>query len=247
MHCVNPGQLMTLNSVPRSHLDGRCAATRTGQFRPAKLCAAFPKQFGDLSLAIAISDASSHPLANPVASEVEFQHAISNGGKPPDSDITCTIGGDDPLEEPAVEQRAPRLAVPQHDASRTVPGSASSGLVEALRRSTRKVRFGQPTIWNVIDPHVEEILARGPAKLAQIEAALAANGITELKPLDAGLESIVLDAGDKVVRLTAGQRRQTPDIPEYNKPIAQGEIAGVRIEILPKRRSQNHDSRREGD
>jgi hypothetical protein len=68
MHCVNPGQLMTLNSVSRSHLDGRCAATRTGQFRPAKLYAAFPKQFGYLSLAIVTSDASSHLLANPVAS-----------------------------------------------------------------------------------------------------------------------------------------------------------------------------------
>jgi hypothetical protein len=68
MHCVNPGQLMTLNSVSRSHLDGRCAVTRTGKFRPAKLYAAFPKQFSYLSLAIAASHASSHPLEYPVAS-----------------------------------------------------------------------------------------------------------------------------------------------------------------------------------
>jgi hypothetical protein len=66
--CVNAGQLMTLNSVLRSHLDGRCAVTRTGQFRPAELYAAFPKQFGYLSFAIATSHASSHPLEYPVAS-----------------------------------------------------------------------------------------------------------------------------------------------------------------------------------
>jgi hypothetical protein len=66
--CVKPGQLMTFNSVSRSHLDRRCAVTRTGQFRPAKLYAAFPKQLCYLSLAIVASHTSSHPLEYPVAS-----------------------------------------------------------------------------------------------------------------------------------------------------------------------------------
>jgi hypothetical protein len=65
---VNPGQLMTLNSASRSHLDGRCAVTRTGQFRLAKTYSTFLKQFSSLSLAIAASHVSSHPLKYPVAS-----------------------------------------------------------------------------------------------------------------------------------------------------------------------------------
>jgi hypothetical protein len=160
--------------------------------------------------------------------------AIPKWGKPLDRDTARANAVGNSRGEPAVAHRAPGVATPQDDAFQTVPGSAPSGLLEALRNSKREVRFGQPTTWNVMDPHAEEILARTPVDLGKIDAVLAANGITELKPLDAGFESIVLDAGDKVVRLTTGQRRQTPDIPEYNKPIAQGEIAGVRIEILPK-------------
>jgi hypothetical protein len=60
MHCVNPGQLMTLNSISRSHLDGRCAVTRTAQFRPARLYIAFPPHFCCCLHAITISDPSSH-------------------------------------------------------------------------------------------------------------------------------------------------------------------------------------------
>jgi len=59
---------MILNSVSRSHLDGRCAVTRTRQFRLAKIYSAFLKQFSYLSLAIAASHASSHPLKYPFAS-----------------------------------------------------------------------------------------------------------------------------------------------------------------------------------
>jgi hypothetical protein len=35
--CVNPGQLMTDNSFPRSHLNIPCAGTRTEHFRSAGL------------------------------------------------------------------------------------------------------------------------------------------------------------------------------------------------------------------
>jgi hypothetical protein len=59
---------MTLNSVSRSHLDGSCAVTRTGQFRLAKIYSTFPRQFSYRSLAIAASYASSRPLKYPVAS-----------------------------------------------------------------------------------------------------------------------------------------------------------------------------------
>jgi hypothetical protein len=66
--CLNLGQLMIINSVSRSHLDGRCATTRTGQFRHAALFPAFTKQFCCLLPAITTSDASSHPREYPVVS-----------------------------------------------------------------------------------------------------------------------------------------------------------------------------------
>jgi hypothetical protein len=67
--CINHGQLMSsINSVSRSHLDGPCAITRTGQFCPVRLYIVFSWQFGRLLLAIITSHASSHPLKNPVPS-----------------------------------------------------------------------------------------------------------------------------------------------------------------------------------
>jgi hypothetical protein len=65
---ANHGQLMTVNSVSRSYLDGRCAITRTGEFDHAGLPVAFPKQSCYLFPAITTSDASSYPLEYPVVS-----------------------------------------------------------------------------------------------------------------------------------------------------------------------------------
>jgi hypothetical protein len=65
---ANHGQLMTVNSVSQSHLDGRCAITRTGQYRHARLPGAFLKQSCYLLPAITTADASSHPLEYPVVS-----------------------------------------------------------------------------------------------------------------------------------------------------------------------------------
>jgi hypothetical protein len=64
---ANHGQLMTVNSVSQSHLDGRCAITRTGHYRHARLSVAFPKQLCCRLPAITTSDTSSHTLEYPVA------------------------------------------------------------------------------------------------------------------------------------------------------------------------------------
>jgi hypothetical protein len=66
--CVNHGQLMIINSVSRLHLDGRCAITRTGQFRHARLPVSSPRQSCHLLLEVTASGASSHPLEYPVVS-----------------------------------------------------------------------------------------------------------------------------------------------------------------------------------
>jgi hypothetical protein len=66
--CVNPGQLMTVSSVSRSHFDRPCAITRTDQFRPATFYIAFPRQFCCFVLAITTFHASSRPLKHSLAS-----------------------------------------------------------------------------------------------------------------------------------------------------------------------------------
>jgi hypothetical protein len=49
---VNHGQLMIINSVSRLHLDGRCAITRTGQFRHARLPVSSQRQSCHLLLEV---------------------------------------------------------------------------------------------------------------------------------------------------------------------------------------------------
>ena len=104
----------------------------------------------------------------------------------------------------------------------------SVGLEKILLAATRIA----PPIGVVPDPVAQDLLASSALK--KIDQELARLGLKNLSPLGAGASSIVLDAGDKVVRLGLGELVERPTSPNILQPEAMGTIEGVRFEVLPK-------------
>ena len=109
------------------------------------------------------------------------------------------------------------------------------GVRASLAASTRPVLIKGMEGETVIDPHAAEILKSSPGTLDAIDKFLKTVGVEETKPLAGGASSVVLDAGDKVVRLGQGKvDTGQPDIPEVLKSISSAEINGIRVEVNPK-------------
>lgn len=106
--------------------------------------------------------------------------------------------------------------------------AADVGLVEALRAATRESRLVGP----VPDPIAQDVLRA--RNLDALERELAASGVRGLKPLSGGASSVVLDAGENVVRIGYGEDIPRPDIPEVLQASQHGAVGGLRYEVLPK-------------
>lgn len=102
-----------------------------------------------------------------------------------------------------------------------------TNLRQALHESTRKTRWG-----SVADPVATDVL--NSISYASLERALHENGIRDLKPLSGGVFSVVLDAGNNVVRLGYGTLEVRPPIPEVLQVLSNGQAGNLRYEILPK-------------
>lgn len=105
---------------------------------------------------------------------------------------------------------------------------ATSGLIDALGSTTRETRL----LGNVPDPVAQEVLNSHSVKL--LDRELVSQGFRDLRPLAAGASSVVLDAGDKVVRIGLGEGATRPNIPEMLQALRSGTVGVLRYEILPK-------------
>jgi hypothetical protein len=105
---------------------------------------------------------------------------------------------------------------------------ASSGLVGALTATTRETRL----LGTTQDPVARDILES--QHLQALDHKLASLGIRDLQPIAAGASSVVLDAGQDVVRVGMGDITPRPVIPEVLQAQREGTIGGLRYEILPK-------------
>lgn len=88
------------------------------------------------------------------------------------------------------------------------------------------------------DPVAQDLLTR-PKAIAGIDKVLAAVGITGVRPMAGGEHNVVLDAGNRVVRLGVGPLEERPKIPEVLQAETKGVIDGVRFEVLPKADTTN--------
>jgi hypothetical protein len=103
----------------------------------------------------------------------------------------------------------------------------SFSIRRALQTATRQMRWGPEP-----DPVAMEILATG--HVPALELALAALGIRQVRPLGAGVSSIVLSAEHRVVRLGLGPAKPRPPIPEVLQADTVGVIGRIGYEILPR-------------
>jgi hypothetical protein len=133
-----------------------------------------------------------------------------------------------------VQQAALRAAVGQAVEGRPIAvepivhsGQSAGGIEVALAGAVRATRFGdQP------DPVARDILNTGDIRA--LDQELAKHGIQNPKPLAGGMSSIVLDAGDRVVRLGVGPSKPRPNVPEVLQAEATGMVGKIGYEILPK-------------
>lgn len=110
------------------------------------------------------------------------------------------------------------------------PSDLAASLDRALRASTRPGRFGAVTL----DPHAERILQDGDRRVAELAAQLHRAGVRDVAPLTGGNSSVILDAGDRVIRLGAGRPPERPPIANMLQAEAAGTAGPVRWEVLPK-------------
>ena len=103
----------------------------------------------------------------------------------------------------------------------------TDSLIRALKASERTTRWGvQP------DPIAQDVLrSRSLGKLGQKIATL---GLPPVRPLSGGASSVVLDAGEQVVRIGIGPLVDRPRIPEMLQVRAAGTVGGLHYEVLPK-------------
>lgn len=103
-----------------------------------------------------------------------------------------------------------------------------SGVTAALAAATRSTNL----LGVVPDPIAQEVLASKSLELLGEE--LAGHGIRDLQPFAAGASSVVLRAGEKVVRLGLGDPVHRPAIPEVLQAERSGAVGFIRYEVLPK-------------
>lgn len=106
-------------------------------------------------------------------------------------------------------------------------------LADVLKSVTRETRL----LGTVSDPVAQELL--GSISIAALDKQLSALGIKNLRPLNAGASSVVLDAGEKVVRIGHGDSIPRPNIAEVLQAEHAGSVGGLRFEVLPKVDTKN--------
>jgi hypothetical protein len=75
------------------------------------------------------------------------------------------------------------------------------------------------------DPHADDVIG-------EMSRVLGKAGIRELRPLDYGMENMVFDAGDRVVKVGAGLPRKVPQNVRGILPYEQSEAVGpYRIQV----------------
>lgn len=114
-------------------------------------------------------------------------------------------------------------------ASGTLVHRTPSALLRlATRLSTIKGMEGEP----IPDPIAQDVL-RAPG-IDSLDCAIKELGIAVVGVIGAGASSIVLDAGDVVLRLGCGPSTAVPLADGVLQPINRGEIGSIRFEIMPK-------------
>ena len=197
---------------------------------------------GDLTLYRAVADGDDIRPGDWVTTELEYAQdhlTKSLGGK--GHILEETVDGRDVLVSPTGNAEeaiyAPRsLSGPVktrpiasktgQEATQEV-ASTGTGLRSALLQSTRQTRWGL-----VPDPIAESIASS--KSFAGLENALKNRDIQELKPLSGGASSVVLDAGETVVRIGFGKAEPRPKIPELLQAIDCLNVGNTHFEILPK-------------
>lgn len=111
------------------------------------------------------------------------------------------------------------------------PDRNGTDVVTALSRATREVTIGGERI-TAEDPIAADVLRS--RDISALSDELKKHGITKVKPLSGGASSVVLDAGNRVVRLGTGELKARANIPEMLQAQASGTVGNIRYEILPK-------------
>jgi hypothetical protein len=143
-----------------------------------------------------------------------------------------------PATSAKLEAQFPRVANAEEQAPVAEPAPAeppAANVADALSQVLVPSRVPGMEGEASLHPNAEQML-RDPESLAKVDQFLAKNGIDGVAPLKDGYgtSSIVLDAGDKVVRLSPYGLRAASKIPEYVKPLAAMESKGIGAEIMPK-------------
>lgn len=109
-------------------------------------------------------------------------------------------------------------------------------LVELLSSLKRKSPIPGMENELVPDPVAEELLNAGPDNLTEISIFLKNSGISNLNELPDkwGFSAVVLDAGDRVIRLSKNQPTAKPDAPYVLRPESQKKIGNVYVQISKK-------------
>lgn len=82
------------------------------------------------------------------------------------------------------------------------------------------------------DPIAQDIM--GDRGFRRLDQELAAMGIHTRGVIGAGASSIVLDAGDTVVRLGRGPLTEVPLADGLLQPLHTAQVDGIRVQIMPK-------------
>lgn len=108
-----------------------------------------------------------------------------------------------------------------------IVSAQNTGLYNALQNSFRETRWGR-----VPCPIAEDIMES--SSFTALEKALLDRGIRDLKPFSGGASSVVLDAGENVVRICFGAPQARPETPEVLQVIDYGSAGRFWFEIVPK-------------
>jgi hypothetical protein len=149
------------------------------------------------------------------------------------------------ISAPSIAQMARALAAQKARMASGIPAAPSAGslratniaeLAQALRESKRAMtQYGAK--WDVPDPHAQDILNHPKSRdiLAGISSHLGGAGVKDVRPLSGGFESVVLDAGDRVVKLGMGSPRTLPEGVQGVLPYqSTAKIGPFRVELQRK-------------
>jgi hypothetical protein len=91
------------------------------------------------------------------------------------------------------------------------------------------------------DPVAQEILNVGSENLREVEMFLKDQGITTLAPLKSGygFSAVVLDAQDKVVRLSRMKPTLKPSVPHVLQPLVSTIVGRLSVQISEKLETDN--------